>query len=69
MQPVYTVKANPDERKTWMDRFVALEPKGGVRHVVERIQNRPALDNRGGVPDVYSMLVVDGVAHPVTVPV
>jgi len=39
MQPVYVKKANPRDRKTWIDRFIALEPKGGVRDVVKRIQN------------------------------
>jgi hypothetical protein len=35
MQPVYVKKANPKDRTTWMDHFVASEPKGGVRDVVE----------------------------------
>jgi hypothetical protein len=39
MQPVYVKKANPRDRKTWIERFIALEPKGGVRDFVKRIQN------------------------------
>jgi len=67
MQPVYTVKANPSERKTWMDRFVALEPKGGVRDVVERMQNRKAADSSASVGNVYSILFEAGVTDAVTV--
>jgi len=35
MQPVYVTKADPRDRTTWMDRFIAMEPKGGFRDVVE----------------------------------
>ena len=35
MQPVYVKKANPKDRTTWMDNFIASEPKGGVRDVAE----------------------------------
>lgn len=35
MEPVYVRKANPKDRVTWMDRFIAQEPKGGFRDVVE----------------------------------
>jgi hypothetical protein len=35
MQPVYVRKSNPNDRITWMDKFIAQEPKGGVRDVVE----------------------------------
>lgn len=62
MEPVYTVKANPSERKTWMDRFVAVEPKGGIRDVVERIQNRKASDSSASVAHVYSILLEASVA-------
>jgi hypothetical protein len=67
MQPVYTVKANPSEPKTWMDRFVAIEPKGGVRDVVERMQNCKAADSSASVAHVYSILFEAGVTDAVTV--
>jgi len=35
MQPRYVKKAEPKDRITWMDRFIALEPDGGVRDVIE----------------------------------
>ena len=35
MGPVYVRKANPSDRVTWMDRFIAQEPKGGFRDIVE----------------------------------
>ena len=35
MQPVYVKKADPKDRSTWMDNFIALEPVGGFRAVVE----------------------------------
>jgi hypothetical protein len=35
MRPVYVKKANPKDRSTWMDDFIALEPAGGVRAVIE----------------------------------
>lgn len=35
MQPVYVRKANPKDRVTWMDRFIAQEPRGGFRDVVK----------------------------------
>lgn len=37
MPPVYVKKA-PKDRMTWMDSFMALSPKGGVRDVVEMAQ-------------------------------
>ncbi len=40
MQPRYVRKADPMDRTTWMDNFIALEPRGGVRDVVEMA--RPA---------------------------
>jgi hypothetical protein len=40
MQPVYVKKTNPQDRNTWMDKFIALEPAGGVRAVVEGTQYR-----------------------------
>ena len=36
MRPIYVRKGNPSDRVTWMDRFIATEPQGGVREVVER---------------------------------
>lgn len=35
MEPVYVKKADPNDRTTWMDSFIALEPAGGVRAVVQ----------------------------------
>ena len=35
MEPVYVKKADPNDRTTWMDSFIALEPAGGVRDVIE----------------------------------
>lgn len=40
MKPVYVKKSNPAERKTWIDRFIAIEPKGGFRSVVELARRR-----------------------------
>ena len=34
MQPVYVKKADPRDRRTWIDKFIALEPAGGVRDIV-----------------------------------
>ncbi|HEV2140660.1 MAG TPA: hypothetical protein VGT01_05660 [Candidatus Dormibacteraeota bacterium] len=42
MQPVYVRKANPTDRVTWMDWFIAQEPKGGVRDVVEMVRRGQA---------------------------
>jgi len=39
MQPVYVKKADPKDRTTWMDKFIALEPKGGVMDVIEAARN------------------------------
>ena len=39
MEPVYVKKADPNDRTTWMDTFIALEPAGGVRAVVEGTQH------------------------------
>ena len=35
MESVYVKKADPHDRITWMDKFIALEPAAGVRDVVE----------------------------------
>jgi hypothetical protein len=35
MQPVYVRKTDPKDHVTWMDKFIAQEPKGGFRDVVE----------------------------------
>jgi hypothetical protein len=35
MQPVYVKKADPRDRITWMDKFIALSPIGGFIGVVE----------------------------------
>jgi len=35
MQPVYVKKSDPRKRTTWMDKFIASEPAGGVRDVIE----------------------------------
>ena len=34
MKPVYVKKVDPSDRTTWMDWFIALEPKGGARDFV-----------------------------------
>jgi hypothetical protein len=39
MQAVYVKKADPQDRITWMDTFIALEPAGGFRAVVEGTQH------------------------------
>jgi hypothetical protein len=36
MEPVYTRKAAED-RRTWIDHFVALEPEAGATAVVRRV--------------------------------
>jgi hypothetical protein len=35
MPAVYVKKADPKDRNTWMDGFIALEPAGGFRAAVE----------------------------------
>ncbi len=40
MKPVYIKKTNPRERTTWIDHFVASEPKGGFRTAVELARRR-----------------------------
>ena len=40
MQPTYVKKTDPKDRDTWMDKFIALEPAGGFRPVVEATQYR-----------------------------
>ena len=40
MQPMYVKKTDPKDRNTWMDKFIALEPAGGFRAVVEATQYR-----------------------------
>ena len=40
MQPMYVKKTDPKDRNTWMDEFIALEPAGGFRPVVEAAQYR-----------------------------
>jgi hypothetical protein len=42
MKPVYVKKRNPRDRVTWMDRFLSLEPSGGVRSAVELARKRRA---------------------------
>jgi hypothetical protein len=39
MQPVYVKNADPKDRTTWMDKFIALEPAGGFRAAVEGTQH------------------------------
>jgi hypothetical protein len=39
MEPIYVKKADPNDRTTWIDSFIALEPAGGVRVVVEGTQH------------------------------
>jgi hypothetical protein len=40
MQPMYVKRTDPTDRNTWMDKFIALEPAGGFRAVVEATQHR-----------------------------
>lgn len=35
MEPMYVRKADPKDRVSWMDKFIAQEPKGGFRDVIE----------------------------------
>jgi len=42
MQPVYVKKAHPRDRTTWMDKYIALEPAGGVRAVIETARQHRA---------------------------
>jgi hypothetical protein len=69
MQPVYTAKANPSDRKTWMDQFIALEPKGGVRDVVEWMQNGKTPHNGGSPADDYKIRFDETVPYAVEVTV
>ncbi len=34
MEPVYVKKSDPQKRTTWMDKFIASDPGGGVRDVI-----------------------------------
>jgi hypothetical protein len=42
MEPVYVKKADRKDQTTWMDTFIALEPTGGVRDVVETARHHRA---------------------------
>jgi hypothetical protein len=35
MQPVYVKKADPADRTTWMDHFIARPPAGGIYDAVQ----------------------------------
>ncbi len=39
MQPVYVKKADAKDRATWMDRFIATEPRGGAADAVDMARN------------------------------
>ena len=39
MSPVYVKKSDPNARTTWIDKFIALEPAGGVRDAVHMAGN------------------------------
>lgn len=39
MQPVYVKKADPADRTTWMDEFIARQPAGGIHDVVQRARH------------------------------
>ena len=39
MKPVYVKKQAPEDRITWMDGFVAREPKPGFQDVVNAARN------------------------------
>lgn len=53
MQPVYVTKADPRDRTTWMDRFIATEPKGGFKAVVE-------LAKAGGAKAIFLAILAVG---------
>ena len=42
MSPVYVKKSDPNTRTTWIDKFIALEPAGGVRDAVHMAGNSRA---------------------------
>jgi hypothetical protein len=42
MQPVYVKKADPRDRTTWMDKYIALEAAGGVRSVIDTARQHRA---------------------------
>jgi hypothetical protein len=67
MQPAYTVKLNRIDRKTWMDHFVATEPKGGVRDVVQRMHNGDSSHRRGSATSGLTILVEQTVPYVVAV--
>jgi len=50
--------------KTWLDRYMALEPKGGVRDVVERMQNTGKASQNG-----HSVLLQESVTLAVVIPI
>jgi hypothetical protein len=57
MNPVYFKKVDPNNRTTWIDWFTALEPKGGFRDAVERIQNGDARDHGRSVANGHAILL------------
>jgi hypothetical protein len=56
MQPTYVKKADPKDRITWMDHFIALEPDGGVRDVIEMARH----DRARSVFEAILNVVSDG---------
>ena len=57
------VKKSPSDRKTWIDEFIALEPKGGVRKIIDRIQNGDSSNRDGSGANGRSVLTADSVAY------
>ena len=39
MAPVYIKKSDPKDRTTWIDKFIASDPKGGAVDAVEMARN------------------------------
>jgi len=63
MQAVYVKNANTNGNKTWIDRYIALEPKGGVRDVVERMHSGKA--SRNGNSILLPERVTPAVVRPI----
>ena len=53
MQPVYVMKADPKDRNTWMDKFIALEAAGGFRAAVEGTRHTNVSQ---GLAAIFSLL-------------
>ena len=62
MQPVY-FKRPLSDRKAWIDQFIALEPKGGVREIIERIQNGNASNHEGSGTNRWGVFIAESVSY------